>query len=346
VTQECIRITLFLLESGLATGLNEVRLASRAMATRWEIVLYGASESFLRSVAEEALDEVRRLEDQLSLFIPTSETSDLNRHAAAAPVVVDPRYFRLLQHALELSRLTNGAFDITVAPLMRAWRFEGGTGAIPTESAIREAIATVGYQHVLLDEDANSVQFDIPGLQIDLGAIGKGYAVECAIEIVRDHGVTSGILHAGTSTVFALGAPPDAIGWQVAVSLPGVETGNQDQVVFLLKDNALSVSAPHGKYFELEGIKYGHVVDPRSGRVITHHLVAAVATASACESDALSTALLTLGPDWIPELSKLRPDAAAVAAVLNLEGQLRIERLNLESELQRHGSKSGWRKDD
>jgi len=308
-----------------ANGLDVVRLACAAMATRWEILLYGDGEGFLRSVAEEALDEVRRLESQLSLFVPTSETSDVNRRAAAGPVVVDPRFFRLLRFAVSLSEETDGAFDITVAPLMRAWRFEGDTGALPSDEAILEALNSVGYQHILLDDNNTTVQFDMPGLQIDLGAIGKGYAIDCAVEIVRDHGISSGILHAGTSTAFGMGCPPDTEGWLVAVRLPDGE-GAKENTEFLLNDGALSVSAPHGKYFEKDGVQYGHVIDPRTGRAVSANLLAAVATQSAAESDALSTALLTNGPEWLSELSRLRPEVSAYAAVRR-DGQVYAKRL-------------------
>jgi thiamine biosynthesis lipoprotein len=236
---------------------------------------------------------------------------------------------------VDLSVKTSGAFDITVAALMRVWKFEGDIGAMPTDAAVQTALASVGYKHIVLDQDNTTVQFDAPGLQIDLGAIGKGYAVECAMEIVRDHGVTSGILHAGTSTVYALGAPPESDGWRIAVSLPApTQVGEQDKVVFLLNDSALSVSAPHGKFFEMDGTKYGHVIDPRSGCAITHHLLAAVATDSATESDALSTALLTLGPSWLSELSKLYPQVQAIAAATNHTGSIWVERLNLRSDEQ------------
>lgn len=306
--------------------MKEVRIGCTAMATRWEIVLYGDCETFLRGVAEEALAEVHRLERQLSLFIPSSETSDVNLHAATGPVVVDPRYFTLLQRAVELSTISDGAFDITVGPLMRCWKFESDTGSIASNADILEALAVVGSHHITLNRANCTVQFDAPGVCIDLGAIGKGYAVECAIDIVRDHGVRSGLLHGGTSTVYALGAPPDADAWSVAIAIPPDSNGANQPIRVLLKDQALSVSAPHGKYFESGGRMYGHVIDPRTGHPTSLCVLAAVITESATDSDALSTALITRGPEWMPTLALLRPDLGALTAHIDC-GRVQVEKI-------------------
>jgi thiamine biosynthesis lipoprotein len=279
------------------------------MATRFELVLPGEDHVRLRAAGEEALDEIERLEAQLSLYRPSSEISHLNARAAREPVAVDPRLFRLLQRARALSEATGGAFDISVAPLMRCWGFVDGTGHLPAPDELDAARAVVGMHRVELNEDGITVRFATEGVTLDLGAIGKGYAVERAADLLREAGVTSALLHGGTSTVVAIGAPPGEDGWSVAIQHPS----RPEEIVtgVSLRDEALSVSAVHGKAFEVEGRLLGHVIDPRSGRPVMGAQLAAVAAASATETDALSTALLVLGNAWLQQFCRLRPEARA-----------------------------------
>src|SRR5579859_7666075 len=194
-----------------------VRLARHAMATRFEIVLFGDDPIALRAAGEEALGEIERLESQLSLFRPTSEIAHLNARAGREPVRVTPQLFRLLEWARQLYEESGGAFDITIAPMVRCWGFMGGKGRMPTEQEIAQARTQVGMPLVELNPTDFSVRFAREGVMLDLGAIGKGYAIEQAAELLREAGVTSGLLHGGTSTIYALGHPPQADTWQIAV---------------------------------------------------------------------------------------------------------------------------------
>ena len=200
--------------------MHTVTVAREAMATRFEVLLQGEDTVRLRAAAEQALDEIERLEAQLSLFIPTSEISHVNRRAATEPVRVSPPVFRLLAQAQRLSRETGGAFDPTVAPLVRCWGFMGGSGALPEPPALAQARAKVGMDKVELDERDFTVRFARTGMMLDLGAIGKGYAIERAAEVLTEAGVTSAFLHGGTSSSFAIGKPLDAAAWKASISLP------------------------------------------------------------------------------------------------------------------------------
>jgi FAD:protein FMN transferase len=270
-----------------------VRLARHAMATRFELLLHGEDPVYLRAAGEEALEEIERLEEQLSFYRPSSEISDLNARAAREPMPVDPRLFRLLQRARELWQATEGAFDITVAPLLRCWGFVGGTGRLPEPEALAAARAVTGMDRVELDEERFTVHFNAEGVMLDLGAIGKGYALERAADLLREAGVSSALLHGGTSTVVAVGVPPEEQSWSVAIQHPA--RPEEHVAVVSLRDEALSVSAVHGKAFEEEGRLLGHVIDPRTGQPVEGAQLAAVAGASATETDALSTGLLVLG---------------------------------------------------
>lgn len=326
--------------------MTTVTLARHAMATRFELLLHGGEEAALRAAGEEALDEVGRLADDLSYFCATSQVFRINQEAAKRPVRVAPWLFRLLQRARRLSEETDGTFDITVAPLMRCWGFYTHEGRVPEPEALARARACVGMSLVELNEADLTVRFTREGVQVDLGSIGKGYAVERVGELLRESGVTSALLHGGTSTVLAIGAPPDADGWKIGIEQPASAAGeasnpklqvpNPNDAGFLevsppmatvlLRDESLSVSAVWGKSFTTAEKTYGHVIDPRTGQPTVGALLSAVVLPSATESDALSTMLLTLGPGGFDQVLRLRPGMRAlVAGDGDGGGPLRIE---------------------
>ncbi len=297
-----------------------VTVAREAMATRFEVALHGDDPARLRAVAEEALDEITRFEGIFSLYQPTSEIAHLNDRAAYEPVPVSPEVFTLLQRCLALTKETSGAFDITIVPLMRCWRFINDIGAVPTEEEIEEARACIGTHQVELDEPNQTVRFAREGVMLDLGSIAKGHALECAAALMTENEFGNFLIHGGTSTVCACGTQPDGIPWRVAIEHP--DEGEPPLRIVELADESLSVSGIGGKSFaDAEGTEQGHVIDPRTGRPTQAARVAAVICEGATESDALATALLTNGPAM---LSHLRPYTRALAAVMK-EGQLTIE---------------------
>lgn len=286
-----------------------VVLAREAMATRFELVLPGANSPALRAAGEEALDEVERVESQLSLFRPTSEIAHTNARAAREPVRLSEPVFRLLQHAQRLSRETAGAFDITVAPLAHCWGFLRGDGRLPTPDVIAQARRSVGLDGLELNEAGRTIRFHRPGMMLDLGAIGKGHAIDCAVDILRSAGITSALIHGGTSSIFALGRPPNAEAWKVAIEARALEPGGDSVplAVVWLEDESLSVSAVWGKQLQAGGKTYGHVIDPRTGWPADGAQLAAIILPSATEADALTTALLIDGKQHYDRLANLRP---------------------------------------
>ena len=320
--------------------MNPVTLARNAMATRFEIVLHGSDPAALRAAGEEALDEIDRLESQLSLYRPGSEIAQLNARAAREAVRVTPETFALLEHAQRLHAESGGAFDITLAPLVRCWGFMGTAhqGRVPSEEELEQARAVIGMNLVQLNAHNRTVRFDREGVMLDLGAIGKGYALERAAGLLREAGVISALLHGGTSTVCAIGTPPGANHWQVAIHRPNTQRGDslspvgnggegwgeevlknarttgkfQLLATVPLKDESLSVSAVWGRSFEAGGKRFGHVLDPRTGRPVSGVVIAAIVLPSATETDALSTALLVRGRDWLEPLAAARPGMRAL----------------------------------
>lgn len=295
-----------------------VTLARQAMATRFELVLVGKDSVSLRAAGEEALDEIAGLEAQLSLYRPTSEIARLNAQAAERPVRVEPTLFRLLQRAAWLSQDTNGAFDITVGPLIRAWGFMGGTGRAPAAEELAAARERVGMHLVELDERHFTVRFTKPGVMLDLGSIGKGYALEHAAQVLREAGVENALLHGGASTICALGRSAEGQAWKVALEMPSPPSRQPAPPTLLavvpLANESLSFSAVWGKSFEADGKTYGHVIDPRRGEPVQQAVLAAAVLPSATESDAYSTALLCGGPDALERAVALRPSLRGLVA--------------------------------
>jgi FAD:protein FMN transferase len=314
----------------MPSAVKTVAVARHAMATRFEIVLHGANAIALRAAGEEALDEIERLEGRLSLFRETSEIAHVNSRAALGPVRVSPPVFQLLERACHLTRTTDGAFDITIAPLMRCWGFLRGEGRVPDPDEIAKALRSVGTHLVQLDRTDFTVRFERAGVMLDLGAIGKGYAIDCAVDVLREAGVESAFVHGGTSTAYGLGVPPNADAWKIA--LPRPEFGPRfmrpgaaaapDQpgtvlAVVLLRDESLSVSAVWGRSFEVAGQTYGHVIDPRHGGPVEGAVMTAVVAPRATDSDALSTALLVLGTAGTSRVAAALPGARTLVVERN-----------------------------
>ncbi|MDB6038144.1 MAG: hypothetical protein JWM99_1985 [Verrucomicrobiales bacterium] len=273
------------------------------MATRFEIVLHGENEMRLRAAAEEALDEIENLERQLSIYRPDSELSRINRHAAREPVPVEPRLFVLLERAQSISLQTNGAFDITSGPLSRCWGFMNGSGELPGRKVLEAARSVTGFELLELKKESLSIRFKKSGTILDLGSIGKGYAIDRAIELLREAGIQNAFLHGGTSTSAALGTAPNGQPWRVAIEVPpDAEHSLAEKLltaqcgrtlaVIELRDEALSVSAVWGKAFEADGVVLGHIIDPRTGWPARNSALTAAICNSATDSDAYSTALL------------------------------------------------------
>jgi thiamine biosynthesis lipoprotein len=282
------------------------------MATRFELFLYGENTVSLRAAGEEALREIERLDKQLNLYNPLSEIAYINARAAGEPVRVEPGLFALLERAHFLHQESGGTFDITIAPLLRCWGLMGSSheGKVPSKSELAEARQRTGMNLVKLDPEHRTVRFAREGVMLDLGAIGKGYAVERAAELLREAGVTSALLHGGTSTVYGLGYPPTAPAWNVAIEYPAQTAKETPLLISIapLRDEALSVSAVWGKSFQIKGKTYGHIIDPRTGQPAARAVLAAVVLHSATESDALSTALLNAGLSGHDQVAALRAE--------------------------------------
>ncbi len=295
-----IVVVLFLLAvfAPLAATSEELRLESSvdAMGSTYSLVLYGEDRGHIEAASEEAFQEVRRLDRMLSNYRPESEWSEVNRHAAERPVKVSAELFHLLSACVEYSRQSEGAFDISVGPLMKVWGFYKGSGHLPKAAEVRGALSKVGYRNILLDPGGRTVRFAREGVELDPGGIGKGYAVDRMVEILRKDGIAAALVSASGSSIYALGAPPGEAGWRVRIRDPKDEEKTVTEVT--LKNESMSTSGNYEKFFLAEGKMYSHIMDPRTGFPATGMLSASVITPLTLDSEAWTKPCYINGREW------------------------------------------------
>jgi len=281
-----------------------------AMGTVFTVVAYGANRDYLSEVVDEVFDEIDGLDAQMSNYQAASEISRINREAAREPVLVEPRLFQLIQDSVHTSADTGGAFDITVGPLMKAWGFFRGQGRLPAPFEIAVMLNRIGYRHLQLNAADRTIRFEQAGMEIDLGGIAKGYAVDQAVEILRSRGIQSALVSSGTSTIYALGSPPGERGWRVSIRSP-YDVKNAADVV-LLRDFSLSTSGNYERFFRIGGKLYCHIMNPHTGRPVENMLATAVLAASATETDALSTAVFVMGLEGSRKYAAAHPNLVGI----------------------------------
>lgn len=290
--------------------LSLIRVSRRAMATTFEIAVpFGTPDAL--AAAEDALDVIGEVEDQLTIYRDFSEVARLNATAFAHGVPVASNLFDLLTQCAEWTRDTAGGFDIAVGALVAAWASHKREGRIPPPADLATARANSGMRHVMLDAATRSVKYRFAQLSLNFGSVGKGYALDLAAERMRSRwGVGSALLHGGGSSVRALGTPPGhPRGWPVAVTHP---SGFGTLGTVFLKGEGMGTSAATFQFFDFEGRRYGHVIDPRSGRPATGTESASVVAPTAAQADALSTAFFVRGADAAIEYIQPRPALTAV----------------------------------
>lgn len=267
-----------------------------AMGTSFSIVAYGEDRGRLESAVAQGLEEAHRLDQMLSNYLPDSEWSTVNRLAADGPVRVSAELFQLLAACQEYSRESEGAFDISVGPLMKVWGFYKGTGHLPHRAEIRTVMNRVGYRNVLLDAAHQTVRFAQRGVELDPGGIGKGYAVDRIAQILKDNGVKSALVSGGGSSIYAIGAPPNEKGWKLDIKNPR----NPRQAVesVYLKDESMSTSGNYEKFFYAEGRLYSHIMDPRTGFPAQGMLSTSVIAPKTIDSEAWGKPYYILGRRW------------------------------------------------
>ena len=252
-----------------------------------------------------AFREAHRLDAMLSNYQDESEWSHVNREAAAHPVDVTPELFSVLSSCLEYSRQSDGAFDITVGALMKVWGFYKGEGRMPRPADVTDALAKVGYRHVLLDPSARTVRFSRRGIELDPGGIGKGYAVDRIVDVLKRERVDVALVSASGSSIYGLGAPPeDSRGWPITIRSP--RDPNEEAATVFLRNMSLSTSGSYEKFFWAEGRTYSHIMDPRTGYPARGTSSVSVLAARTLDSEAWTKPFFINGRDWTRRTNRKR----------------------------------------
>lgn len=311
-------------------------VARRAMACDFSIFLPPLVGDPM-AVGGRALDLIEDMESLLSVYRADSAVTYLNQNAADHPVRTDNRLVELLARADELHQITDGAVDPASGALIRAWGFYQGPRRVPTEAERQEALARSGMRHVLLDRNNLTVTYQVPGIEINLGSIGKGYAIDRAIRCLREEfGIDSALMQGGSSSIHGLGrSPVDERGWQVGIENPYDPSKTVARV--WLRDKSLGTSGTANQFFEENGRRYGHLLDPRTGWPADQLASASVLASDGITADALATALFVMGLDKARVFCKDHPEIGAVLVRKpsddgSPEEPLRVVTLNIAKE--------------
>lgn len=276
-----------------AADRRAVAWTARTMGTYVRITLPTSDSASAAREAGHALGVFARVDSLMSNWTTTSEVARLNREAAGGVTRVHPEVGAVLDASLRLWRESDGAYDITVEPLVRAWGFLGGPRRVPSDEEIRAALVHVGAQRVHYDPVTQRVRFDDAGVRIDLGGIAKGYAVDVAAESLAAHGVMDALVDL-SGNMRALGAPPGADGWRIGIRDP------RDRIPYVarltLRGGAISTSGQYEQFLARDGRTYGHIMDPRTGRPADGLISVTVVAPTALECDGWDTPLFVLGP--------------------------------------------------
>ena len=302
------------------------------MGTQFRIVLYTPDEPAANAASRAAFDRIAQLDAMLSDYQPDSELMQLCAKAGGPPVRVSDELFFVLTRSQGLSNRSGGAFDVTVGPVVRLWRRARRQHKLPDPERLAQACELVGYELVRLDDESRTVQLMKPGMQLDLGGIAKGYAADEAMAVLKNHGVTRALV-AASGDIVVSSPPPDEAGWTIGIApLGGDEKGvrnlfpgRPDRGIaekvpdtffvgeyLLLRDAAVSTSGDTEQFVEIDGRRYSHIVDPKTGQALTERMHVTVVASKGITSDSLATAVCVLGPERGLKLVDATGGAAAV----------------------------------
>jgi thiamine biosynthesis lipoprotein len=302
-----------------------------AMGCEFSIIVYPPDPKMkqeeMTHITDAAFEAVDGLEKRISEWQPDSYTSKINEHAGERPVETTPELMQLLVHSRHYWQDSKGIFDVTVGPLVALWGFYRKEAHLPTDQEVNDARAKVGMDKVELDEVANTVHFKVPGMRLDFGGIGKGLACDRAANVLKEEGVTCALVNSGTSSVVAIGAPPGTPGWTIRIRSPYNKEEHVEELT--IKDESLSTSSGSENFFEIDGKRYCHIFDPRTGKPVEGRLSGTSIAPTGEESDALSKVFFVLDIESAKAYCASHPKVRAVVLVLD-NGAVKPVRINFQ----------------
>lgn len=260
----------------------------------FEIILVGKDTTEINKNIDLGITEVKRIENVISDWIPTSLISEVNANAGIKPVKVTTELFDLIERSIKISKLTDGAFDISYASMDKIWKYDGSMKAMPTAEAIKKSVEKVGYKNIVLDKTNLTVFLKLEGMKLGLGGIGQGYIADKVKELLKSKGVTSGLINV-SGDISTWGKQPNGQQWKVGIKNP--VNKNKIFATFPIEDTAVETSGSYEKFVTFNGKRYSHIIDTRTGYPATG-LVSVTIFAKTTElADALATGVFVLGAD-------------------------------------------------
>ncbi len=283
-----------ILQCSVSFGQVSHKRVVKLMGSRFDITVVAKDIPTAESYIDSAVTEITRIENLISEWIPETQVSKINRNAGITPIKVDKELFDLTKRALQFSKLTDGAFDISFASMDKIWKFDGTMTEMPSEEAIKKSVEKVGYKNIILDEKKQTIFLKLPGMKIGFGSIGKGYAADKTKDFLMQKGVVAGIINA-SGDMNSWGTQPDGKKFTVGITNPL----NKDKVfgIFPLENNAVVTSGTYEKYVMFNGKRYSHIIDTRTGYPASGLASVTVFATSAELANGLSTAIIVMGKD-------------------------------------------------
>ncbi|WP_373055884.1 FAD:protein FMN transferase [Zunongwangia sp. H14] len=269
-----------------------VKRTLKLMGSRFDITVVAQDEAEANKYIDTAIAEISRIEKMISSWDPASETSAINKNAGLHPVKVSGELFQLIKRAKGISKLTDGAFDISYASMDNTWKFDGSMQEMPSEEKIKASVAKVGHENIILNEAEQSVFLKLPGMKIGFGAIGKGYAADKAKNLLQQKGVAAGIINA-SGDMNTWGKQVNGQDWKVAITNPLDK--NKAFALLPIKNEAVVTSGDYEKFVEFNGTRYAHIIDPRTGYPAAGIISVTVFAPKAELADALATSVFVMG---------------------------------------------------
>ncbi|MGA1226643.1 MAG: FAD:protein FMN transferase [Tamlana sp.] len=289
-----ILLFIFFLQFACSNAQEVFHKTTKLMGSRFDLTVVAKDSTDGKKYIETAIEEITRIEKLISSWDTNSQTSEINRNAGIKPVNVDKELFDLIERAIAISKLTDGAFDISYASMDRIWKFDGSMTKMPSKEEITASVEKVGYQKIVLDKENYTVFLKLKGMKIGFGAIGKGYAADKAKQLLISKGVNSGIINA-SGDMNTWGKQPNGEDWTVAITNP--MNKNKAFALLPLKQGAVVTSGDYEKFVMFDGVRYAHIINPKTGYPSKGIISVTVFAPTAELADALATSIFVMGKD-------------------------------------------------
>ncbi|MCB0399283.1 MAG: FAD:protein FMN transferase [Winogradskyella sp.] len=289
-----LSLAIFLIAVQICSAQETFKKTLKLMGSRFDITVVAKDSIEGDKFIEMAIDEIKRIENLISSWDENSQTSKINRNSGIKAVEVDLELFQLIERAIAISQLTDGAFDISYASMDKIWKFDGSMKEMPTKDEIKASVEKVGFKNIILDKSKNTVFLKLKGMKIGFGAIGKGYAADKAKELLMSKGVAAGIINA-SGDMNTWGKQPNGSEWKVAITNP--LNKNKAFALLPINNSAVVTSGNYEKFVNFKGIRYSHIIDPRTGYPSSGIISVTVFAPKAELADALATSVFVMGKD-------------------------------------------------